>query len=291
MIEKCFNYINSTFDTIEEFWESSRFRSFVSISLFTIFLFVVIITQLKISQIIPVGFLEFIPVSHMYSIRLTFSLLLLYEVISMVFVLKNSVSDSIGKQIEILSLIILRHGFKDLVYFEEPLSILSNLKPMTVFLSDVFGGLVILIILGYYYKIQEHIPIITNKNEKYSFITVKKCLAIIILLYAFVVGVLVLFGVLPGSHYETFFESFFTFLIFTDILLVFLSLRYSSSYYILFRNSGFALTTVMIRISITAPEYYRVVIGILAVIFALVLSWGYIHFQKLTMFNKENINE
>ncbi len=287
MIERCFDYINITFDRIEKFWESERFRSLVAFTLFAVFVTVAIVTQLKISGVISKDFLSFIPSSHLYSIRLSFSMLLAYEVLSMVFSLKNSVSDSIGKQLEILSLVILRHGFKDLVYFDEPLSMLSNIKPMSVFLSDVFGGLLLLIILGYYYKMQIHLPITQSEDEKYSFITVKKCLALIILFYAIIVGFLTLSGFYPGSHYHAFFESFFTFLIFTDILLVFLSLRYSSSYYILFRNSGFALTTVIIRIAITAPEYYRVVLAIIAAIFALTLSWGYINFQKKVGIIKE----
>ncbi len=287
MIEKSYDYINVTFDRIEKFWESEKFRSFVAFTLFSVFVVVALITQLKISGILSTGFLSFIPSSHLYSIRLTFSMLLAYEILSMVFSLKNSVSNSIGKQIEILSLVILRHGFKDLVYFDEPLSMLSNIKPMTVFLSDVFGGLIILIILGYYYRMQIHLPITASEDEKYSFITVKKGLALVILLYAIIVGVLTIAGFYPGSHYHAFFESFFTFLIFTDILLVFLSLRYSSSYYILFRNSGFALTTVIIRIAITAPDYYRVILAITAAIFALCLSWGYINFQKKAGIIKE----
>jgi hypothetical protein len=280
MKESSIKIIDSIFDRIEEFWGSDNFRSFISLMLFSAFVVVAIITQLKISNVIPNDFLAFIPKSHLYSIRLTFSLLLTYEVLSMVFSLKNSVSNSIGKQLEILSLVILRHGFKDLVYFEEPLSMLSNLKPMSIFLSDIFGGLIILIILGYYYRIQKHVPITKNDKDKNSFIAIKKSLALLILLYSFIVGGLTLAGFHHGSVYHAFFESLFTFLIFTDILIVFLSLRYSSSYYILFRNSGFALTTVLIRISITAPEYYRVALGVIAVFFALALTWGYTKFQK-----------
>ena len=290
MKELSIKIVDTIFDRIEKFWESDKFRAFVSISLFSIFVFVAIITQLKISNIIPENFLPFIPQSHLYSIRLTFSLLLMYEVLSMVFSLADSVSNSIGKQLEILSLVILRHGFKDLVYFQEPLSMLSNIKPMSIFLSDIFGGLIILIILGYYYRIQKHVPIIKNERDKKSFIAIKKSLSLIILLYAFIVGGLTLTGFYHGSLYHAFFESLFTFLIFTDILIVFLSLRYSSSYYILFRNSGFALTTVLIRIAITAPEYYRVGLGVIAVFFALALTWGYTKFQQNSLM-ENSLNE
>ncbi len=278
-MSKCFLYINFIFDKIEHFWESKSFRSIISVVLFTTFLIVTAAVYLKTYGFLPDFLDKITPASHLYPIRLTFSMLLVYEVFSMIFNLKYSVSNALGKQIEILSLIILRDGFKDLVYFKEPLSLLTNFKPMTILLSDIFGSVIILIILGYYYKIQSHIPITTSEEEQHSFVSVKKCLALIILLYSVILGILVLTGFFDGAKYFNYFDSLFTFLIFTDILIVFIAIRYTSNYYTIFRNSGFALTTVIIRIAINAPEYYRVAIGITAVVFAFILSWAYTKFR------------
>jgi hypothetical protein len=278
-MKRCYKIINFVFDSIEEFWESEKFKTFVSVGLFTVFAVVSLAIYAKYIGILPDGIAEKIPSSHLYPIRLAFSILLVYEVLSMVFSLKYSVSNALGKQIEILSLIILRDGFKDLVYFKEPLSLMTNLKPMSVLLSDIFGAVIILIVLGFYYKIQSHIPITHSEEEQYSFISVKKCLALLILAYSTVSGLVMLLGFSSGPLYYDFFNSLFTFLIFTDILIVFLAMRYTSNYYTMFRNSGFALTTVIIRIAVTAPEYYRVVIGIIAVIFAYILTWSYNKFR------------
>ncbi len=275
----CFKTINRIFDYLEKFWKSDNFRKFVSALLAIVFVGAVILTQLKIYGKLP-SFLEHsIPDSQFYPIRLSFSLLLIYEVLSMIFSLRYSVSNSLGKQIEILSLVILRDGFKDLVYFHEPFSLFDNLEPLTIFLSDIFGALIILTILGYYYKIQSHIPITTSEDDQYSFITFKKASALMILLIALLIGVLDFFGYYETSKYFSYFDTLFTFLIFNDVLLVFLALRYSSNFYIIFRNSGFALTTVLIRIAFTAPPYHRSIIGIITVLFALTLSWGYNKFR------------
>ena len=279
MLKKCFEIVNFVFDKTEEFWESSRFKSFVAIFLFVVFILVSFAVLMKYYGYLPENLAAMLPNGIFYPIRLTFSILLVYEVLSMIFNLKYSVSNALGKQIEILSLIILRDGFKDLVYFDNPFSLQTNLKPLTVMLSDIFGAVIILIILGYYYKIQSHIPITSNEDEQYSFVTVKKCLALLILFHAAVLGVQSLLGLHQGAKYYNFFDSLFTFLIFTDILIVLLAIRYTSNYYTIFRNSGFAITTVLIRIAITAPEYYRAAIGIIAVIFAFVTTWAYNKFR------------
>lgn len=279
MIKNCYRIVNLVFDKTEDFWGSDFFRRIISIFLFITFAALSILTQMKISGLLTNPIFEIIPNSHFYAIRFAFTLLLGYEVLSMVFSLRYSVSNAIGKQIEILSLVILRDGFKDLVYFQEPLSMISNLHPISVLLSDMFGALAILVILGFFYKTQSHIPLTQNEEDQLSFISVKKCLALFILLFVVVNFMLNIFGFYNDSGYYSFFDSLFTFLIFTDILLVFLALRYSSNYYIIFRNYGFALTTVLIRIAITAPEYYRAILGIIAVSFALLLSWSYKKFR------------
>ncbi len=278
-MKKCYQIINYLFDNIEEFWESKTFRTIISVGLFAVFTFISLMIYFKYIGILPQTLAKHVPSSHLYPIRLTFSILLIYEVLSMIFSLKYSVSNALGKQIEILSLIILRDGFKDLVYFHEPLSLMTNFKPMTVLLSDIFGAVIILIILGYYYKIQSHIPITSSEEEQYSFVSIKKCLALLILAYAIVLGIVVLAGFKDGPKYFNYFDSLFTFLIFTDIMIVFLAIRFTSNYYTIFRNSGFALTTVIIRIAVTAPEYYRAAIGIVAAVFAIVLTWAYNKFR------------
>ena len=67
-------------------------------------------------------------------------------------------------------------------------------------------------------------------------------------------------------------------LIFADFLLVFISLRYSGGFHVLFRNSGFALGTVVIRVALSAPIYYKVGLGLSSMIFVLGLTWAYNRF-------------
>lgn len=72
-----------------------------------------------------------------------------------------------------------------------------------------------------------------------------------------------------------FFEVFYTVLVFSDVLIVLISLRYSSDYRIVFRNSGSAAATILIRLALTAPPYVELLLGLGAAGFALALSVAY----------------
>jgi hypothetical protein len=58
-------------------------------------------------------------------------------------------------------------------------------------------------------------------------------------------------------------------------------MRYSSSYHVVFRNSGLAVSTVLLRMGLSAPPYFNVMLGILATLFALGLTLAYNRFAPL----------
>ena len=66
------------------------------------------------------------PESHFYAIHLAFTLILAMEVMSLIFVIPSSLSQSMGKQFEILTLILLRNAFKELAALPEPISTISG---------------------------------------------------------------------------------------------------------------------------------------------------------------------
>ena len=50
-----------------------------------------------------------------------------------------------------------------------------------------------------------------------------------------------------------FFAHFYTALVLADALLVLVALRHSGAYHLIFRNSGLAAATVVLRVALTAP--------------------------------------
>jgi hypothetical protein len=81
-------------------------------------------------------------------------------------------------------------------------------------------------------------------------------------------------GLIPRSHIDAVHVAF------SFLLLVLISLGYSSLFPVVFRNSGFAVATVLLRVGITAPAYYDVGLGIAAALYAMGITLAYnLHVQ------------
>lgn len=52
-----------------------------------------------------------------FTIELAFNVLLIFKAMSLIFLFPNSVADSVGKQFEIISLILLRDAFKEFGHY------------------------------------------------------------------------------------------------------------------------------------------------------------------------------
>ena len=219
--------------------------------------------------------------NYFLAIDLAFQVLLIIEILGLIFVLPKSVADSVGKQFEILSVILLRSAFKEFSHFEQPVS-WSNIvyEPLFHMLSDAFGALLIFLIIGFYYQKQRHARITRNEQEQSEFIHFKKVLALLLLLVFILLGISDVNQFMNTGRYQDSFNTFYTILIFTDILILLFSLRYTSKYYNLFRYSSFALATILIRVSLTAPPYINVVLGITAGLFVLGLTLIYNYFLQ-----------
>lgn len=76
------------------------------------------------------------------------------------------------------------------------------------------------------------------------------------------------------------FNDFYTVLIFADIFLLLYSLRFTTRYANIFRYSSFAFAAILIRISLTAPPFINVLIGIASGLFVLALTFAYNYFRS-----------
>jgi hypothetical protein len=143
--------------------------------------------------------------------------------------------------------------------------------------SDTGGALLIFVALGVYYRLQRHVPI-TTADDRASFVATKKALSLVLLAVFCSIGARDIWQFVTTGRGFPFFEAFYTVLIFTDVLLVLISLRYSSTYRVVFRNSGFAAATVFMRLALTAPPYVNAALGLGAVVLACGLTLAYNNF-------------
>ena len=265
--------ITFTFDPLHHLWEHEKMHKKISFTLVLFFLLSLISIELNRQGLLPAPLNEIIPKNHFFAVQAAFTVVLILEVISLIFTIPCSFSKSVGKQFEILALILMRNAFKELSYFPEPITFLGNEAAIQNILSDGFGALVIFALLGYYYRIQ---ALATEEKmgptDIYSFVAAKKGIAIILLIVFTFLGINSVIATIAGTSHPDFLHSFYTILILTDILVVLLSQCFQPSFYAIFRNSGFALSTLIIRIALAAPPFFNVLLGIAAALFAILLT-------------------
>lgn len=282
MILQIFSPIERIFDVLEKTWERKETQRLVGGILILAFLFALALIELSRRALLPSELTHAIPKNHFYAVNLAFSMLLVVEVLSLVFALAHSVSDALGKQFEIFSLILLRQSFKEFVYFNEPLEWQEVSEPVWRILSDMGGALLIFSALTLYYRIQKHRPFIKTEIERRRFVISKKIVAMCLLLIFIFTALNDTVRYFRGEETYDFFSTFYTVLVFCDVLLVLISLLFSSTYQIVFRNSGFAVATVVIRLALTAPPFINVGLGFGAALFAIGVTWVYNLSEKTT---------
>ena len=172
------------FDFLAEQYDhhiTSRIISSILIIVFGVFILSAMVINTGWTSITP-GTIEFFT-----AIDASFTTLLIFEILSLIFVLPRSVADSVGKQFEILSIILLRDAFKQFgeVYpsliSDSPIDYLQ-LLPMLV---DALGALIIFVIIGFYMRYQQHARITKNAKDQVRFREFKKLVALLLLISIF----------------------------------------------------------------------------------------------------------
>ena len=264
------------FDPLHYYWEHERMHRKISVMLVLLFLSSLLAIELKRQGILPENMAGSIPNNHFFAIQAAFTVVLIMEIISLIFTIPCSFSKSVGKQFEILSLILLRNAFKELSYLPEPIIVdESTYQAVLRIVSDGFGALLIFALLGYYYRIQDrlkHDDLKGRPVDLYSFVAAKKGLALIILGIFLYMGGNTVYNWMTSTPQSDFFHDFYTLLIITDILLVLIAQCFQPSFYAVFRNSGYALSTLIIRLALSAPAYFNVLLGVAASLFAIAMT-------------------
>tara|TARA_B100001175_G_scaffold297820_1_gene287894 strand:- start:134 stop:997 length:864 start_codon:yes stop_codon:yes gene_type:complete len=196
------------------------------------------------------------PLSTLYT---PFSILLVYEVYQLIRTIPDSFSSSVGKQYEIATLLVVRDVLKRLseVQNSEGWKISSDLGFLLV---ECAAFLVLLYTSLTYFRISSS----SEKSEEMTddiaiFVEAKRGIAnamLLIFLAMAAYSFYTWFGSVQSGGGSVsrviFFLDFFTFLILADILILLLSYWFYTDFGNLARNTGFVLSTVIIRVAISS---------------------------------------
>jgi len=222
------------------------------------------------------------PISAVYT---PFSFILVYEVFLLVFYLPRSISSYIGKQYEIITLIVIRRIFKDIGNIEMTTQ-WFKLENDLQFTYDVLTTLILFYLIHLFYqKMEKHggedtFELFEGKDKIERFIKFKKSIAMVLVP---VLGVLALISfskwivVSVQDHWDNitsfkninniFFEDFFMLLIIIDVILLLFSFFYSDSFHKIIRNSGFVISTILIKLSFSVDGLVNNALIVCAVLF------------------------
>lgn len=266
--------VGDFFDILHHFWEDEKTERRIGFALLWIYLLALGCIELKRVGMLP----DWMPAptqSHYYAIQLAFTLILALEVVSLIFVLPASLSKSMGKQLEILTLILLRNAFKELAIMPEPVYIdMDNLGQLVDIAVSGTGALIVFLCLGFYrYIVQHQRLFLRDHHMLIRYVLCKKMLSVCLLAIFLGIAIYDLPQFVDGKD-ANFFETIYTVLIFADIAMVLIAQRFMPSYYAVFRNSGYVIGTLMMRISLSAPPLLCSGIAVFSALYVLALTWG-----------------
>ena len=245
------------------------------------------------------------PIAAIYT---PFSFILVYEVYLLIYYLPKSTSTYISKQYEIIALIIIRRLFKDL----SDLSLSSNwfnIKNDLQFTYDLLAS-VLLFYLIYLFRVQRTKVYRTIENSKThslsisKFINAKKWIAtalvpvlLITAIYSFLTWSIGIFQPLENNAISfkninnIFFEQFFNILIIADVILLLFSFFHTDEFHKVIRNSGFIISTILIRLSFSVSGIINNVLIVSAILFGLSMLFIHNKFEKKLAEESEERNE
>jgi hypothetical protein len=237
-------------------------------SLAFVFVLSLILIQANELGLLPRPLASFIPTNLFQAVHIVFTLVLVVEIIEMVFVLPKSFTRAVGKQFQIFCLILLRHAFNELVHFSDVLTLAGHVDPVLRIMADGFGALIIFFLLGVYSALRRPLQRFRDLSFLDGFVATKKLLALVLLGFFLGVGAYNVIHALDGIPLIPFFSTCYTALVFADIFIVLIAQQYFTFFPSVFRNAGLAVSTTLMRIGLSAPPYFDVLLGVVAILFA-----------------------
>ncbi len=223
--------------------------------------------------------------NYLVAISTPFNFVLFYEVVTLIGALHESTTRSIAYQFEIVSLIFIRDVFKDIAESAEMVlkhQLTWEALPLFV---DMWAGFLMYLLVAVFQHVSHrsvaHLGSGASSLARARFVAQKKCVALglgaLLLIMAtynvslFVMDVYrdVVTGQVGLGHVTTFYNDLFTVMIFTDVLILILSIVVSGHYEFVFRSAAFVVSIVLIRFALTEGYPFGAPLAILAMVFGI----------------------
>jgi hypothetical protein len=229
------------------------------------------------------------PISAIYT---PFSFILIYEIYLLIYYLPRSISTYISKQFEIITLIVIRRIFKDISDMDITKDLIFNAINKNIFI-DLIAALLLFFLIYLFRRNSIKSERNSDQESFNTFVRIKKwtsCLLIPILSALAVINFVIWISasyfnpVELSSINSIFFDEFFQILILVDVLLLIFSFFNSDSFHTIIRNSGFIISTILIRISFMAEGLINIILILSSLLFGLFILLIYNECEKRNLF-------
>ena len=225
------------------------------------------------------------PISAIYT---PFSFILVYEAFLLIYYLPRSFTTSVGKQYEIISLILIRKIFKDIpdVNLDDNWFLNENNIQL---IYDLSGILIIFFLIFIFRKLKENLPNLSVNRNLERFINYKRLISLILVPVLTTLCLISFFdwfnGVFSNEPFDDnlnylFFVDFFTILILVDVFILLISFQYTERYSQLIRNTGFIISTILLRLSFSATGLISIILLVSGIIFGIIILAIYNQMEK-----------
>ena len=231
------------------------------------------------------------PISAIYT---PFSIILIYEIYLLIFFLPRSFTTSVCKQFEIISLILIRRIFGDIPKINTNSNWFDNQENINL-IYNLLGILILYFLIYQFNKLSKRRNPQKISLDISNFIKSKKGVSLILLPVLIIVSFYSLSDWVTNNIYlfnenktysindinSVFYNQFFEILILADVFILLLSFQYTEKYSQLIRNTGFIISTILIRLSFSATGLTNVLLIISSVLFGLIILKVYENYQKI----------
>jgi hypothetical protein len=225
------------------------------------------------------------PISALYT---PFSFILVYEAFLLIYYIPRSFTTAVGKQYEIISLIVIRKIFGDIPLIDLNENWIENSDNLQL-IYDLLGILIIFFLIYLFRKTKDNLPVKSVSEKLDRFIASKKLVSVVLLPILVVICLISLFswynGVFITNSFDEnlnylFFNEFFTLLILVDVFILLLSFQYTERYSQLIRNTGFIISTILLRLSFAVSGLTSILLIISGIVFGLLILLIYNAIEK-----------
>ena len=219
------------------------------------------------------------PISAIYT---PFTVILIYEIYLLVLNLPRSFTTSVSKQFEIISLILIRRIFADIPKVDLSADWFSTKENLEL-IYNILGVLILYYLIFLFNKARHKLEKKPLTDVISRFITSKKGVSLVLLFVLIVLsftsaynwGKDLLLNDSSGDINSVFYNEFFSVLILADVLILLLSFQYTERYSQIVRNTGFIISTVLIRLSFGVTGLANISLVVSSVVFGLIILWVY----------------